>query len=51
VITLSLIDEKDRVRLDSGVSDNRDNRKQLWLDEINVPTNQLIGFHAFTGND
>ena len=51
VIALGLISEKDRVKFDygSGVY-----RKQIWLNEINLPINLcqgIIGFHAFTGND
>ena len=50
VIALTLIEEKDRVLLDSG---NGDNRKKIWLDEVahNDYHHTLIGFHAFTGND
>ena len=51
VIALDLISEKDRVKFDygSGVY-----RKQIWLNEINLPINlcqAIIGFHAFTRND
>ena len=51
VIALSLIEEKSRVKFDYG---NGDNRKEVWLDEIILPTDHckaLIGFHSFTGND
>ena len=51
VIALGLIEEKSRVKFDYG---NGENQKEIWLNEINLPADQLqalIGAHAFTGND